>query len=134
MVRELTEVTCALIRQDGRTLAVQRSEHMPHPLKWEFPGGKIMTGESPEKCIKREIREELGVEIRVEALLPTVVHTYGDRMIRLIPFVCSLVSGEIHLTEHTAWTWMSDPELEQADLLEADRRLLSKLQRGGSAA
>ena len=58
----MTEVTCAIIIKAERVLITQRSENMPHPLKWEFPGGKVKAGESPGYCIKREIFEELGLK------------------------------------------------------------------------
>jgi len=134
MVREVTEVTCAIIRQGDKIAVVQRSASMPHPLKWEFPGGKIRTGESPEKCIRREIREELQIEVKVEAMLPTVVHAYGDKVIRLIPFVCSILSGEIKLSEHMDLRWLTDNELIKADLLDADKMILPLLVRRGRAA
>jgi len=120
----ITVVTCAIIRQGNRILAVQRSEGMPHPGKWEFPGGKVKTGESPEKCIKREIQEELGVIVKVEALLPSILHRYEASAIRLLPFICSLVTGEIVLTEHSGYEWFTLEDLEKGDLLEADRKIL----------
>jgi len=61
MAQPLVEVSCAVIMDGDLVLVTQRSELMPHPLKWEFPGGKLLPGETPEACIIREIREELGV-------------------------------------------------------------------------
>ncbi len=134
MLGEIKEVTCAIIRQEGKILVVQRSDSMPHPQKWEFPGGKIKTGESPEKCIRREIREELSINVKVEALLPTVVHTYGDITIRLLPFICSVDSGRIILTEHSCYKWMDPDQLELVDLLDADKLILPYLEGGERAA
>jgi 8-oxo-dGTP diphosphatase len=120
MAVPLTEVSCAVIMDGDRVLVTQRSEHMPHPLKWEFPGGKLQPGETPEGCIIREIREELGVEISVLQLLPSVRHRYPDLNIKLIPFVCSITKGEIDLSEHRSFSWISRSELDQIDWLEAD--------------
>jgi len=120
MALPLTEVSCAVIVDGDRVLVTQRSEHMPHPLKWEFPGGKLNPGETPEGSIIREIREELGVEISVIQLLPSVRHRYSDSDIKLIPFVCSIKKGEIDLSEHKSYSWVHRSELDQVDWLEAD--------------
>ncbi len=114
------EVTCALIMDGDQVLVTQRSESMPHPLKWEFPGGKLLSGETPERCIVREIREEIGIMVTVRELLPTVRHTYGKEIVKLIPFVCEWVDGEIRLVEHLRYQWVPLYELEHMDWLEAD--------------
>ena len=116
----VTEVTCAIIVRKGSVLITQRSASMPHPLKWEFPGGKVKEGESVEECIRREIREELGLRIEVERLLPSVRHTYGRMPITLIPLVCRILDGEVKLSEHSAFRWVPLNELEGVDWLEAD--------------
>jgi len=116
----MTEVTCAIIIQNDRVLVTQRSEQMPHPLKWEFPGGKVKEGESPEYCIKREIREELGLEVNVMQLLPSVKHRYENRTIKLIPFICTMEEGEIALSEHKTFRWIPIDVLEAVDWLDAD--------------
>ena len=123
------EVSCALIMDGEHVLVTQRSEQMPHPLKWEFPGGKLLSGEMPENCIVREIREELGIEISVQELLPTVRHSYGREIVKLIPFVCWWVNGEIRLTEHSAFQWVHLSELELLDWLEADLEIVSLLKK-----
>ena len=120
MVRPLTEVSCAIIMDGEMVLATQRSYFMPHPYKWEFPGGKLLTGETPEACIIREIREELEVEISVIQLLPSVKHIDSDHAIKLIPFICSIRKGEISLTEHRMYRWLHRSQLEEIDWLEAD--------------
>ena len=116
----MTEVTCAIIIEKERVLVTQRSEEMPHPLKWEFPGGKVKEGESPEYCIKREIQEELGLKVTVKQLLPLVKHTYGTRTIKLIPFICSREEGKISLSEHKSFRWIPIEEVEEVDWLDAD--------------
>lgn len=116
----LTEVSCAVIMDGDRILVTQRSELMPHPLKWEFPGGKLLPGETPEGCIMREIREELGLEISVLQLLPAVRHRYSDSHIKLLPFVCTIRHGKIDLSEHRSYQWVKRSQLKQIDWLEAD--------------
>ena len=89
---------------------------MSLPLKWEFPGGKIDKGEAEEDCLHREIMEELRVRIRIHRRLPETYHRYDEKEILLIPFVCSLDSGVIHLTEHASFQWLSGADLD-ADVL-----------------
>jgi len=120
MVKPVIEVTCAIITDGDRVLVTQRSESMPHPMKWEFPGGKLKPGETPENCIIREIREELGVEISVKQLLPSVKHVYAQNRVKLIPFICRIERGTIRLSEHRSYRWVHRSELEAMDWLDAD--------------
>jgi len=125
----LIEVSCAVIMDGDLVLVTQRSELMPHPLKWEFPGGKLKPGETPEGSIVREIREELGVELTVIQLLPSVKHYYIDSAIKLIPFVCRIRKGKIALKEHRTYRWVHRSELEEIDWLEADVEVLALLKK-----
>jgi 8-oxo-dGTP diphosphatase len=125
--KALIEVTCAVIMDGEQVLVTQRSEQMPHPMKWEFPGGKLKSGEVPEKCIMREIREELGIEISVRELLPSVIHSYGTELIKLIPFICRVEDGEIDLAEHRLHQWITLDNLEHMDWLEADVEVVKLL-------
>jgi 8-oxo-dGTP diphosphatase len=100
---------------------------MSHPLQWEFPGGKMKPGESPERCIIREIFEELNARISVDQLLPSVIHDYGLHKIKLIPFVCTLESENISLQQHKNYVWIEKHELVQYSLLEADLEVVAKL-------
>lgn len=129
MALPLTEVSCAVIMENERVLVTRRSEHMPHPLKWEFPGGKLKPGETPEGCLIREIREELGVEISVIKLLPSVRYRYSDSHIKLIPFVCKIRKGNIELREHLDYYWVPRSQLESLDWLEADVEVLELIAR-----
>jgi 8-oxo-dGTP diphosphatase len=121
----MIEVTCAIIVENGRVLATRRSERMPHPLKWEFPGGKLKDGESPERCIVREIREELGVEVEVRQVLRPVTHHYQEQSIKLIPIICQIFEGIISLTEHMEYRWLAPAKLDDVDWLEADVEVAS---------
>ena len=129
MAGPLTEVSCAIILDGEMVLATQRSYFMPHPYKWEFPGGKLKPGETPEACIIREIREELGVEISVIQLLPSVKHTDNDTAIKLIPFICTIRKGEISLTEHRLYRWVHRSQLKEIDWLEADLEVVELINR-----
>ncbi len=90
-------MACAIIEQNGKVLAVQRSEHMSLPLKWEFPGGKINEGETASECLKREVREELGIEVMIHEPFPTATFSYPTFSVALYPSRCTIVSGEIVL-------------------------------------
>jgi 8-oxo-dGTP diphosphatase len=113
-------VACALIERDGLVLAAQRSATMNLPLKWEFPGGKREAGESAEECLKRELVEELGVNIAVGKALPLHTHSYDTFTVTLYPFICTLESDTITLHEHAAITWLPPGELHTLDWAEAD--------------
>ena len=93
---------------------------MNMPLKWEFPGGKIDQGESREECLRREIFEELGIEVRVGKNLPPATYDYPAFTVTLYPFICSIDSGEIVLFEHAAISWLPPEQLHTLDWAEAD--------------
>ena len=130
---EQLEVCCAVIVRDRSVLATRRSKDMPHPLKWEFPGGKIKEGESPQACIIREIREELGVNIRVLDILSPLVHQYPGRSVRLLPLHCEISEAEetkeIVLAEHCEWQWVECRDLDGVDWLEADLGVVEQLRK-----
>ena len=115
-------VVCALIIRNGSVLCAQRSERMALPLKWEFPGGKLEPNELPEAALKREILEELGVEIQIESALQVSEYSYdGVRTIRLIPFLASIIDcNEPKAHEHSEIRWVPNSELMQLDWAAAD--------------
>lgn len=98
---------------------------MSLPLKWEFPGGKIKTGETPDECLRREIIEELGITIAVKEHLQPTTHEYPAVTVTLYPFICSITGGEIKLHEHMAVTWLPPRELAGLDWSEADIPVLA---------
>ena len=117
----MIKVTCAVIRnEEDEILVVQRGEATDHPYKWEFPGGKLNIGESEEDCIIREVDEELSVEIVIVGKLDAVEHDYGNKKIRLIPFICDTLDEIPFLSEHIAYKWVTGNELMAIDFSEAD--------------
>ncbi len=116
----MIDVTCAIILKGAKILATQRSEKMNLPLKWEFPGGKIEHNETPEECLQREIREELKLEIEFLKKLETRSFAYETFSINLIPFITNYISGEISLTEHKDFKWLTIEELIFLDWAPAD--------------
>ena len=113
-------VACAIIEREGLVLAARRSASMSLPLKWEFPGGKIDPGETPEECLKRELVEEMGIRICVGNALPPHTHSYETFTVTLYPFICAIESGTITLHEHAALVWQLPEELHTLDWAEAD--------------
>ena len=123
---QIIQVTCAIIKFDDKVLAVQRSETMKLPLKWEFAGGKIEKGESETDCIKREILEELNIKIEIKERLTPVTHQYPNFKIKLIPFIAEYLSGKLKLREHCSFLLADKNELINLDWAEADLPVLKE--------
>lgn len=120
----MLKVTCAIIMNRNKILITQRNHVSEHALKWEFPGGKIKTDETAEECILREVKEELNIKVKINKKLWPVNYDYGFRHIQLVPFFCTIQSGEIKLSEHKEMRWVPFNDLNEIDLLEADRKLI----------
>ena len=127
-------VVCAVIEQGGRILIAQRPPGKLLPRKWEFPGGKVETGEIPAAAIIREISEELGCTIRVTQALPPFIHDYQTVVIEMIPFLCALIPGspEPHPHEHTAIAWVTPTELKAYDMAAADWPVVTMLRQNNA--
>lgn len=113
-------VICAIIYFDNKVLVAQRSEKMKLPLKWEFPGGKLEENENEIDCIKREIKEEINIEIGIRNKLSSSNYNYGVFKIKLIPYIAYYISGEIKLAEHANYLLLDKSELLNLDWAEAD--------------
>lgn len=116
----MLNVTCAIIKVGNEILVTQRSEKMKLPLKWEFPGGKVEENENEIECIKREIKEEINIEIDVLKRLSNSIYDYGTFKINLIPFLANYTSGDIVLAEHKDFKLLDKLELLNLDWAEAD--------------
>nr|WP_315149828.1 NUDIX domain-containing protein [uncultured Flavobacterium sp.] len=116
----MIQVLCAIIYIDTKILVAQRSEKMKLPLKWEFPGGKLEENESEIDCIKREIKEEINIEIEILRRLPSSDYDYGTFKIKLIPYLANYISGDIQLSEHNDYRLLDKSELLNLDWAEAD--------------
>ena len=120
------EVVAAIIRKERKIFATQRG-YGEWKDWWEFPGGKMEPGETPEEALKREIREELSTEIRVDELLCTVEYDYPKFHLTLHCYLCSLVTEALHLNEHEAARWLANDELDSVKWLPADREVIEKM-------
>lgn len=121
------EVVAAIIHDDeGRIFATQRG-YGDYKDGWEFPGGKMEPGETPEDALKREIWEELETRIVVERLVQTVEWEYPKFFLKMHCFLCSIESGSLTLKEHEAARWLSKDQLNSVDWLPADKEVVEKL-------
>jgi len=124
----MIKVSCAIIVKSGRVLCVQRSLKMSHPLKWEFPGGKIEEGESAQESLKREIFEELNIEIEILESLSQIDYSYGKALnVRLFPFICKIKRGDFKISEHKDFIWIEPEEMKKIDFLEADKSIIEEV-------
>ena len=115
-------VVCALIIRNDTVLSAQRSERMALPLKWEFPGGKLEDGEAPEEALKREIIEELAIDITVGRAMNVSEYTYENgRTIRLLPYLAAMQSDQQPVAnEHAELRWVKVVDLHDLDWAAAD--------------
>ena len=120
------EVVAAIIRKENKIFATQRG-YGEWKDWWEFPGGKIEEGETPEEALKREIREELSTEIRVDEFLCTVEHDYPKFHLTMHCYLCSLAGEALHLNEHEAAKWLMMDELDSVKWLPADIQVVESL-------
>ena len=120
------KVVAAVIRDGDKIFATQRGYG---DLKggWEFPGGKIEEGETPQEALKREIMEELDTEIEVGELIDTIEYDYPEFHLSMGCYWCSVVSGELVLKEHEDARWLGKDELMDVEWLPADIGLIGKL-------
>jgi 8-oxo-dGTP diphosphatase len=122
----VVRVTCAIIIDNDLVFAARRSDKMDLPGKWEFPGGKVLPNERDEDCLKREILEELGVEIDILNHLRPSEYEYPHKSICLIPMLCSIKGGEISAREHAEVGWFTKMQLTKLDWAEADIPILKE--------
>ena len=122
------EVVAAVILHEGRILATQRG-YGEWKDWWEFPGGKMEAGETPEEALVREILEELSTEISVDEFLCTVEYDYPKFSLTMHCYLCSLLTEALHLNEHEAAKWLTLDELDSVEWLPADLKVIEALKK-----
>ena len=119
-------VVAAVINAEGKVFATQRG-YGEYKDGWEFPGGKIEVGETPEDAVRREIREELDTDISVEELIDTIEYDYPNFHLSMDCFWCEIVRGDLNLKEHEAARWLDKESLYSVDWLPADISIIEKI-------
>ena len=120
------EVVAAIIRKENKIFATQRGNG-DFKDWWEFPGGKMEAGETPEEALMREIREELSAEISVDEFLCTLEYDYPQFHLTMHCYLCSLLTEALHLNEHEAAKWLAKDELDSVKWLPADMLIIDAL-------
>ena len=126
--KKTIKVVAAIIRKDNKVFATQRG-YGDYKDWWEFPGGKIEPGETPEAALAREIKEELDSEIEVEQYLTTVEHDYPEFHLSMDCYWCKVKSGKLTLLEHEAAKWLPLDNLRQVNWLPADVKVVEAIER-----
>lgn len=124
--KQTIQVVAAIMRRGEKILATQRGYGEYKDL-WEFPGGKIETGENPEDALKCEIREELNVEIRVESFFQKIDYDYPSFHIAMDCYLCHINEGEPELLEHEDAKWLSKGDIDSVGWLPADAEIVEKI-------
>lgn len=125
-MNKVIRVVAAIIADDGEIFATQRG-HGEFKGGWEFPGGKIEAGETPQEALIREIKEELEVQIKVGDLIDTVEYDYPTFHLSMDCFWTEIVSGDMVLREHEAAKWLTKDELDSVEWLPADVMVIDKI-------
>ena len=125
-MKTINVVAAIILDEEKRILATQRG-YGEYEGWWEFPGGKIEPGEGPEVALRREIMEELGVEIEVENLLCTVEYDYPKFHLSMLCYMCRISNGEIDLREHKSAQWLTKETLDDVEWLPADVEVIKLL-------
>ena len=123
---KVIDVVAAIIHKDGAYFATQRG-YGEFEGMWEFPGGKIESGESHESALRREIQEELGIDITIDKFLCTTDCDYPSFHLTMHCYLCSVKSGDIELREHKSARWLKLAELGSVEWLPADEDVISRL-------
>ncbi len=123
----MQDVTAAVIYSAEKVLITRRADGEKYAGWWEFPGGKIEEGESPESCLQRELMEELGIETSIGERLAVSIFEYATGTIRLLAYRTEIISGELCLNVHDDYQWVNVSDLKQYKLLPADKPIAERL-------
>lgn len=117
----MIDVAAAILEnQNGKILIARRKQGIKLAGYWEFPGGKIESGETPEECLVRELSEEMNLTVEVNKYVGENIHCYEQGPIRLLAYKGRITGGEIMLTDHDEYVWINLQELKQVKLAPAD--------------
>ncbi|MCM3099848.1 8-oxo-dGTP diphosphatase MutT [Priestia megaterium] len=123
----MKKVVAAIIKEKDQLLIAQRHSKDPLAGKWEFPGGKLETGETPEECLVREIKEELQVEVEIGSFYDDNVYGFKDQAIHLLFYWAEIMNGEVTPVVHDDVKWITIKELARFDFAPADIPIVKRL-------
>ena len=125
--RKHFNVVAAVVEVDGKVLCMQRgtTRYSYTSHRWEFPGGKVEEGETPEQALHRELLEEMALDVEVHELLATVTHDYPDFTITLTAYRCTALTTAFTMREHASSRWLPWDKLPTLDWCAADKKLIS---------
>lgn len=123
----MLKVTAAILVHNGKILIAQKGPNDKRANKWEFPGGKIDPGETPEQALAREMMEEFLVQVEVGDLYAESLYTYPEGEILVMAYFCRWVGGELTPTEHADYKWTSAKELPGFDFVPSDAPIAERL-------
>ena len=123
----MKKVTAAIIKQGDKYLITQRARNDQLALKWEFPGGKVEEGETPQECLIREIKEELNLDIEVKEIFATSIYNYDSDSIELQAYRAVIVGEKIKLIIHNDAKWVTPKGLLNFDLCPADIAIVERI-------
>ena len=129
-MKPITRVTAAILERDGRILIAQRKGGDFLCGKWEFPGGKVEAGETPQTCLGRELKEELAIDVTVGEYLGSHIYHYDHLSIELMAYRAFWVSGVLTMNDHNACRWVPIDQLAGFDFAPADRPFVAMLAKG----
>lgn len=129
MPKKEIKVVGAAIQRDGKIFTVQRGLEKTLPGLWEFPGGKIENGETPEAALVREIKEELATEIEIIGFVNTAAYDYDFGRVSLSVFTARIITGDLALSEHIDQKWLAADELRQVPWAPVDYAAIELLER-----
>ncbi len=124
--RRAIRVACAVMEKKGRLFAAKRGPTGANGGRWELPGGKIEPGETPEACVRRELWEELGIQVEPLASWPPCRTVLPGLAVRLFPVVCRWRRGAVQLREHESWDWFTPEELLSLEWSAPDRPVIRR--------
>lgn len=119
-------VAAGVVERDGRIMICRRKPDVHNGLKWEFPGGKLEKGEGPEAALKRELMEELGIDVEVGRVKDVLMHAYPDRDVLILFYGCRILSGEPKTIDCEAIAWAKPEELAAYDFADGDFNFIKR--------
>ena len=129
----MIKVTAGIVEKDGKLLIAKRKSGKSIESLWEFPGGKLEEGESLEECLKRELMEELNIEVKVDSYLCSSFFNHKGKEMELLAYRASYVAGELKMFDHDDIRWVNPSEFNNYEFIEPDKVIIRKLVKETSA-